>query len=57
MFSFIFFSCFSHHLSEVCDRLHLGTVFIYRRCGAAFIFVRAIQTSKIYSINNKKSNR
>ena len=48
----------------VCPRLSaafvchcLGTVFIYRRDGTTFICVRAIQTSKIYLINDNKSNQ
>ena len=35
----------------------LDTTFVFHRRGAMFIYVRTIQTSKIYMINKKKSNR
>ena len=35
----------------------LGTTFVCRRRGTIFICMRSIQTNKIYSINDKKSNQ
>ena len=41
-----------------CDYCRLGVTFIFhRRHGTMFICVKAIQTSKVYSINNKKVNQ
>ena len=36
---------------------HLGTEFVCYCRGVTFICVKAIQTSKVYSIDDKKSNQ
>ena len=60
------FSQFSHCLGATYNYCRLGTVCScrcrdmvcsYRSCDTAFICVRVIQTSKIYRINDKKSNQ
>ena len=45
--------------SSLCDMwwCRLGTACVCRYRGATFIYVRAIQTSKIYLISEKKSNQ
>ena len=41
----------------MCGYRRLGTVFVYHHDGTRFICVMMIQTSKVYPINNKKSNQ
>ena len=55
-FSFVF-SCFSSFFGEACGCRRLGAAFIYSRHGVAFICARTIQTSKVYLINDNKSNQ
>ena len=49
--------CRYHCLGAVCDYHLLGAMFIYHHFGTSFICVRVIQMSKLYPINNKKSNQ
>ena len=57
-FNLFFFLCFNHCLGAACDcRRCLSVAFDCRVHGATFICVKAIQTSKIYQISDKKSNQ
>ena len=58
--------CFRRRFGVVCGCCRLGTTYGYRRLSttlvccrpnAIFVYVRVIQTSKIYPINNNKSNQ
>ena len=50
-------ACGCHLLSAACGCRRLSAVFVCNRCCASFIYVMAIQTSKVYSIKYKKSNQ
>ena len=43
--------------SSLCGCSYLGATFVYHRFDVAFICSITIKTSKIYSINDKKSNQ
>ena len=57
IYVFICFFLFSRRLGVACGCHRLGVVFVCRHRGAVFICVKAIQTSKVYIINDKKSNQ
>ena len=56
-FLFFLFLCFSRRLGASCGCRLLGATFVCLCQGATIICVRAIQTSTVYPINNKKSNQ
>ena len=49
-------ACGCCRLSATCGCVVLISIFVCRDCGAVFIYMRTIQTSKVYSISDKKSN-
>ena len=42
-----------HHLSTTCDYHCLYTMFVYRYFDAVFIYIKMIQTNKVYMIIKK----
>ena len=56
MFSLVFLR-FSRCLSVAYDYHSFGMIFICRRHGTIFIYVRVIQMNKVYMINDNKSNK
>ena len=55
--SFIYFSCFNRRLDKVCGFRRLDAMCDCRYFNMVFIYMRMMQISKVYPINNKKSNQ